>query len=272
MARVDAGPAALGGTTLFRAALGVLLALVAVIAAVQVSEWLSRPDVFPVRAMRFQAEFRNVSREQLAAAVAEAVRGNFLQLDLDVVKARAESLPWVYQAEVRRRWPRDLVIRIHEQQWVARWNDDAWVNDAMQAVRVQGGELPTDVPQLAGPEGAQALVYERFHAFGRLLAYADLRIRRLTLSARRTWRIELTNGLRLVLGRAQPDKKLERFARAYARTLAPQAAMIRTVDLRYTNGFAVETARGRAVGARGPESGDAPNIQGAPRADQAQEG
>ncbi len=271
MARADVGPA-VGSVALFRAALGVLAVLVALIGAVLAYEWLSRPDVFPVRAVRFEAEFRNVDREQLAAAVAGAVQGNFLRLDLDVVKTRAESVPWVYQAEVRRRWPRDLLIRIHEQQLVARWNEGAWVNDAMQAVRVEGGAVPDDVPQLEGPADTQAIVFERFHAFSRRLAHADLRIRRLTLTSRRTWQIELTNGLQLVLDRVEPDRKLERFARVYARAVAPRVATIRAVDLRYTNGFAVQTVGGRAATARGSKPGGAPVDRGAPRADEAQEG
>jgi len=271
MARVDPGPA-VSSVALFRAALGVLALLVALIGAVLVYEWLSRPDVFPVRAVRFEAEFRNVDRARLAAAVAGAVQGNFLRLDLDAVKARAESVPWVHQAEVRRRWPRDLAIRIHEQQLVARWNGDAWVNDAMQAVQVEGGTVPDNLPQLEGPAGTQALVFERYHAFSRRLANADLHIRRLVLTARRTWQIELTNGMQLILDRTQPDRKLERFAHAYVRTLAPHAATIRTVDLRYTNGFAVETVGGRAAAARGIKPGNTSLGRDVPRAHEAQEG
>jgi cell division protein FtsQ len=286
MARVDPGPA-VSSVALFRAALGVLALLVALIGAVLVYEWLSRPDVFPVRAVRFEAEFRNVDRERLAAAVAGAVQGNFLRLDLDAVKARAESVPWVHQAEVRRRWPRDLAIRIHEQQLVARWNDyrdvggratpgavaagDAWVNDAMQAVQVEGGTVPDNLPWLEGPVGTQALVFERYHAFGRHLAGAGLHIRRLALTSRRTWQIELTNGMHVVLGRTQPDRKLERFAHAYVRTLAPHVATIRAVDLRYTNGFAVETVGGRAA-ARGIKSGNTSPGRDVPRTHEAQEG
>lgn len=251
MARADAS-AGVDSASLFKAAVALFMTLVALIGAVLVTEWFSRPEVFPVRAVRFEGAFRHVTQEQLAVAVAPAVRGNFLQLDLDAVKARAESLPWVHQAEVRRRWPRDLLIRVHEQQLTARWNGDAWVNQAVQAVRVPDATLPADAPQLEGPEGTQALVYERWQEFNRALAGTDLRLRRLTLTPRRTWQIELTNGLRLVLDRVQPARKLERFARVYARALARVGATARVVDLRYTNGFAVEWQRGAAAGRTEP--------------------
>ena len=207
---------------LFKAAVGVLATLLVFISLVLATEWLSRPDLFPVRAVQFEGEFKHVAQAELAAAVEGTAQGNFLQLDLDTVKARAESLPWVYQAEVRRRWPRDLLIRFTEQQLLARWNESDWVNQGMQAVRVGGNDLPSDVPLLEGPAGTQAIVYERFQDFNRLLADAGLQIRKLTLTPRRTWELELTDGFMLVLDRAQPDKKLERSrARTRARSRAP---------------------------------------------------
>ncbi|MBI3575025.1 MAG: FtsQ-type POTRA domain-containing protein [Gammaproteobacteria bacterium] len=283
MARADAVRGGISSAGLFRAAVGVFATLLVLIALVLATEWLSRPDLFPVRAVQFEGEFRHVAQAELAAAVEGAAQGNFLLLDLDTVKARAESLAWVYQAEVRRRWPRDLLIRFTEQRLLARWNDprDAgnrttpgdsrdgggraasgtaagavadesdWVNQGMQAVRVGGNDLPSNVPLLEGPAGTQAIVYERFRDFNRLLADAGLQVRKLTLTPRRTWELELTDGFMLVLDRAQPDKKLERFARAYPRTLARAGTPIRHVDLRYTNGFSVTWHPPRAAARNG---------------------
>lgn len=242
-------------TSLFRAGVGVFAALVALIAVVVASEWLARADMLPVRAVRFEGEFRHVSQAELAAAVEPAVQGSFLQLDLDAIRARAESIAWVHQAEIRRRWPADLAIRVSEQQLVARWNDSAWVNHAMQAVRVpEMNDMPVDVPRLEGPEGTQAIVHERYHAFGRVLGLAGLKIQRLVLTPRRTWQIELGNGTRLLLDRTQPDTKLERFARVYDRVLARSGEGARVIDLRYTNGFTVAWPAGRASG-RGETAG-----------------
>jgi len=250
MARADATHG-VDSASLFRAAVGVFIALTAVIGVMLASEWLSHPDLVPLRAVRFEGEFKHITQEQLAAAVEPALQGNFLQLDLDAVKAHAESLPWVYQAEVRRRWPRDLLIRVAEQQPVARWNEAAWVNHAMQVVRVTADDLPADAPRLEGPEGTQAIVYERYQEFGRVLAEAGLQIRALTLTPRRTWQVELLNGPRLVLDRVQPDRKLERFVRVVGQGFGRLGAGARVVDLRYTNGFAVEWQRGAAAGRTG---------------------
>jgi cell division protein FtsQ len=224
---------------LFDTALWVFTALVALIALILGVDWLVRADTFPVRAVRFEGEFKHVTQAELEAAMLDSVRASFLRVDLDDVKARVERVPWVQSASVRRAWPRDVYVQFSEQQLLARWNADAWVNQAMQAVRVPGADMPPTLVQLEGPEGTQWQVFERQQMLNSLLAPSGLKLKRLTLTARRTWRIELDNGLLLVLDRDDPEYKIERFAQAWP-ALARDAHAIQLVDLRYSNGFAVQ--------------------------------
>jgi cell division protein FtsQ len=238
------------GVPLLDTALWVFTALVALIALILALDWLVRADTFPVRAVRFEGQFKQVTQVELEAAVMDAVRASFLRVDLDTVKARVERVPWVQSASVRRAWPRDVYVQFTEQQLLARWNGDAWVNQAMQAVRVPGGDLPPEAPQLEGPDGTQAQVFERYQALNDMLAASGLRLQRLSLTPRRTWRLELTqagratnNNVVLILDRDDTERKVERFARAWPE-LARTGRAIRHVDLRYTNGFAVLWASG----------------------------
>jgi cell division protein FtsQ len=227
------------GASLYQASLLVFTALLALFAALFVLDWLLRTDSFPARHVRFEGEFRHVTSRELELAVRDAVRGNFLMLDLDAVKAKVESLPWVYEASVRRAWPRDISIAFREQQLVARWGAGEFVNDVGQVVPV-GDEDDADLPLLEGPEGTSAQVLALHGELTALFAPLDLSIKRLALSARRSWQVELSNGLVLVLDRHQPSHKIERFVRVYAAALVPHLASIRHVDLRYANGFAVQ--------------------------------
>jgi len=210
-------------------------------------DWLLRKDTLPVRQVRFEGEFKRVTRAELEAAVMETVRGNVLALDLDTVRARVEALPWVYSASVRRQWPHDVHVRFTEERLVARWGANAWLNHEGGVVEVNADDLPTDAPRLEGPEGTGPIVLRHFDEFNRLLAPAGLAATRLVLTPRRTWELELNGGLRLVIDRHAPHAKLTRFARVYALWLAPQAARLRQLDLRYTNGFAVAWRSGTEV-------------------------
>lgn len=203
-------------------------------------DYLLRPQTFPVRSVSFEGEFKHVEQQQLANALVPLVSTNFYLLDLDAIKLRAESVPWVHRASVRRRWPDGVHVRFTEQVLVARWGDTAWVNAAGERVDLRGRAGIDGLPQFDGPDGTHAELLAHYTRLTGILSGAGLRIARLQLTARRTWQIVLDNNIVLVLDREEPEEKVARFARLYPNTLAPQSAHIKQVDLRYTNGFAVQ--------------------------------
>ncbi len=238
------------GMGLFKAAVLLFLLLFVLLVLAFGADWLLRTDNFPVRHVRFEGQFKHVTEQELEKAVMNVVHGNFFMLDLDAIKARVESLPWVYKASVRRQWPQDVSVQFVEQQLAARWGESAWLNQAGDVVRVSGQDLPTDLPRLTGPDGTSAAVLERYQKFGQMISAAGLKLDRLILTPRRTWQLGLANGMTIVLEHEQPEPKLQRFAHAYAQSFVHLGADIKQVDLRYANGFAVEWISGRAASPR----------------------
>jgi cell division protein FtsQ len=114
---------------------------------------------------------------------------------------------------------------------------------------VTGADLPADLPRLSGPDGTSVQVYNAYRDFQEALGVDGLKISALTLTARRSWQLELQGeaddqGLTVVLDHDQPRRRLERFMAVYRSNLASQLTAIRQVDLRYANGFAVQWRRG----------------------------
>jgi cell division protein FtsQ len=215
-------------------------------------DYLLRADTFPVRNVSFEGEFKRVHQRQLAEAVTEQASGNFFALDLEAVRRAAEAVPWVHRSTVRRRWPDGVHIHFTEQQLAARWGDTAWVNSDGELADLRGQAGPAGLIRLDGPPGSQAEVLAQWRRLEPIVAAHALGIARLRLTPRYTWEIELNNNLLLVAGRGAPERKLARFIGVYRHTVAGQAARIRHVDLRYTNGFAVEW-NARAAGAPATE-------------------
>ena len=246
--------------------LKLLAALLLLVALLFGADWMLRTENFPVRNVRFEGEFRQVTEQQLAAAVWDAVRGNFFLVDLDAVQRRVESLPWVYRASVQRHWPRDIYVDFTEQQLIARWSaseapevgdsraDAAmWVNRSGEVVNLAVSAAPANLPQLDGPKGTAPQVLARYQSLTAILESTGLQLTRLAMTSRRSWRLDLdANGrtIAVILDRDAPDKKLTRFAHVYVERLARQPGAIKRVDLRYANGFSVEWDRGVAIGNR----------------------
>ena len=211
-------------------------------------DWLLRAENVPVASVRFEGPFRHVTQSELEAAAVEPLRGNFFLVNLETVRERVESIPWVYRASVRRSLPNDVTVRFTEQQLVAHWGEKDWVNAAGEVAHVRMDDAP-ELPWFDGPGGTSAQVLAAYNEFSPTLAAQGLRLLGLELSARRTWRLDVervgalgtpAQRFALVLDHDQPRARLERFARVYASTLAQEVTTLRQVDLRYTNGFAVE--------------------------------
>lgn len=229
----------------WRLVLRLIVTLMLFVALSYGADWALRAENFPVQNVRFEGPFKHVTQRELEGGVIDLVRGNFFLVDLDAVQQRVEALPWVHRASVRRRFPHDIAVAFTEQRLAARWGEDAWVNSDGEIVRVRAEDLPSDLPRLDGPEGTSAPVYAAYREFAAALAPLDLRLAALSLMPRRSWRLELQapgseRSLTLVADHEQALARIERFARVYRAALAEQATAIRQVDLRYTNGFAVQ--------------------------------
>jgi cell division protein FtsQ len=140
---------------------------------------------------------------------------------------------------VRRVWPDRLQIQVVEQRPVAYWGTDALLNDRGLAFRPAPASFPSGLPRLAGPLGSERRVLLRYRDLSARFAERNLRIAELELTARRAWRLRIDGGPRVLLGRSDFDRRVERLVRVLDRVAGPADAARAQIDLRYTNGMAV---------------------------------
>lgn len=200
---------------------------------------LRDPRTLPITTVKIEGEFRHLGKEQVRQMLAGQVTGGFFSVDVEAARAAVLRLPWVSAATVRRVWPDTLEIKVVEQAPLARWGAEGLVNSQGALFFPPPASYPPGLVQLQGPRHSQVAVAARYRAMDQLLGAIGLHINRVALDDRRAWRIDLDNGVMLVLGRAADDVRLKRFARVYPAALAARAADIREIDLRYPNGFAV---------------------------------
>jgi len=201
--------------------------------------WARDPAHLPLRTLEISGELRHLDRAEIAGAIGEAARGGFFTVDVDAVRGRAEALPWVRSARVRRIWPDRLRVEVEEQQPVARWGERALLNAAGERFMPPATDIDTTLPRLQGPEALSERVMRRYVSIRRQLAGIGRSVRSLTLTERRAWRLELDNGVLLNLGREDTERRMQRFVRVYPGLVAAAGTEMQTVDMRYSNGFAV---------------------------------
>lgn len=201
--------------------------------------WLRNPHTLPLRTIRVEGDLRHLSVAQLQKAVAPVATGGFFSVDVEAVRRAAKSLAWVNTASVRRVWPDTLQLDVTEQQPIARWGRDELINGHGALFAPPADTIPEGLPQLEGPKGLEPAVFKQYRAMTQALAPLGLKIAQLVEDQRRAWMLRFSNGVELKLGRARAYPRLLRFVRIYPTVLAGHIARLVSVDMRYSNGFAV---------------------------------
>ncbi len=201
---------------------------------------LMNPMTFPIKSVEINGEFRHLSPPALQAVAEDVVRGGFFNVNVETVRRAVLGEPWVRDVTVRRVWPQSLNLQVREQTAVARWGNGALLNEEGGIFAPDPATYPSGLPALNGPVGTEQLLLQRFRFIQQVFARPGLKIAALTLSERRAWSVMLASGQEVILGRTQFVERVQRFAAAAQDELAGRLDAAHVIDMRYTNGFAVQ--------------------------------
>ncbi|QKT03043.1 cell division protein FtsQ/DivIB [Ectothiorhodospiraceae bacterium 2226] len=201
--------------------------------------WLQQSSVLPIERVRVEGALAHVTEVELREVVGRH-SGGFFRVDVDQVQRDLLALPWVREAAVRRVWPDTLAVHVVEREALARWAAGGLVSREGRLFEPAEETWPEGLPLFEGPTGYHRMLAAQFDGLSAALAPLDLQVVRLSADARRAWSLQLSNGIELVLGRDAHYPRLMRFVRVYPQVLATRESDIRRIDLRYTNGFAVQ--------------------------------
>jgi cell division protein FtsQ len=192
---------------------------------------------WPMRDLSVTGEFRQISDQQIRAAVLPLVKNGFFAVDLDRVRVELSKLPWAQRVEVRKRWPDRLEVSLVEYKPLARWGKDRMLSENGETFPAPSRQ--PDLPLFEGPIARAPELADFYRQAKPLFLAGGLRIETLRLSARGSWSLALSDGTEVEIGRGDPQAKLTRFARMLPRLRATETRRLARADLRYTNGFAL---------------------------------
>ena len=209
---------------------------------VKLDAWLEDEQQAPVQDIIVSGDKTFIDVQQIQMLIKQTQPGSFFELDVNQTHQIIESLPWVYRASVRKRWPSGLEIFVVEQQPSAVWNADMLLNkfgDAFDA-QINSEDPPPKItlPYLYGPSGSEQITLQGYRNMQSLLETTNLYIVEMCLSERFAWNIQLNNGIKLNLGRTEFIERLQRFVDLLP-FISKQERQVDYVDLRYDTGLAV---------------------------------
>jgi cell division protein FtsQ len=217
----------------------IVLAVVAV--AIVSTKGYMALNAIPVEHIIVSGKLQHTSPAALEDMVRPALVGGFLNADLERVREQLQSLPWVHEVSVRRRWPNALELHVVEQLPIARWGSDGFLNHEGSVFQSIGdGQAWSDLPLLQGPRGTTTVLMRIYQQVVEILAPHELLVEELSIDGRGQVEAKLRGGTLVSMGDEKYiEERLRRFVSVYQTELAVQESAIASVDLRYPNGMAV---------------------------------
>ena len=220
-------------------ALTLLLFFLAAAGVAWVYNGMIAQERWPIRWLEIDGPFERVSAEQVRAILAPMVNGSFFTVNTRQMREKAGELPWVASVTVQKTWPDTIQVTIREHTPVAHWIDDYLLDANGAPFTVPSAKEIQGLPWLESPPGQLELVFENWKKFDDRLGAIGQQVDRLTLDARGSWSAHMTGGTEVKFGKGEIFKNLDILVSTWAGLMQGQDLPPVSVDLRYTNGFAV---------------------------------
>lgn len=199
---------------------------------------ISDASYFPINMLKIEAPYNNITREEIQHVISPFLSSSFLMFPEKQVTKALKKNQWVKNIQIKKIWPDQIIIQIFEQIPVAIWNN-VYLNEEGNIFLPQKGEKLASLPLLIGPEHHQKDVLHIYEKLSKLLKTQELNIVKMKLRDNLSWELTLQNGVIIRLGKHDIEKRTERFCHVYPKLFATTFDQIRSIDLRYSTGMAV---------------------------------
>jgi cell division protein FtsQ len=174
------------------------------------------------------------------------VQRGFFGLRVAEVRDKLLQVPWVSEAQVQRKWPHTLQLKIIERQPLAIWDNKGVIDTEGNLFFPPTLDNVHDVAEFSGDRAHVDAMIDTYLLILAKIKPIGLAVKRLSIMPDHGWRAMLDNGVCIILGQTELEERLTRFVLAYndpkARIRNERAQL---VDLRYTNGIAVGEYNGK---------------------------
>lgn len=200
---------------------------------------ITSPKTFPFRHVKLTASYKHISPRALSHIITADLNGGFFSLNINQLENDLLMHPWVASAAIRRVWPDTLLVYITEKVPVASWNHKMLITADGNVFAPQMDMTRLSLPELIGPQDQMQEVIQQYQFFSDKLKILHLAVHQLDLSAGLAWKIMLSNGIQIILGRDPVNDRFVRFVRLYPAIVGNKSDQVDSINLCYSSGLSV---------------------------------
>ena len=199
------------------------------------ADFLSRP----IASITIKGEFNYVSQGEVETLVRGMIGSSFIGENISDIKQSLEGMPWIDSVDLVRQWPDTLEVVVREQAPIARWGENGFVNVRGEIIIVDKSNSLSRFSTLTGQEKDAGLIMQQYSLLASKLQTYNMSIDVLEKNHRGVWRLQLKNGWKIIVGRSDVYKKVQRLTYLLDIKKLNAQMKIESIDLRYQNGLAI---------------------------------
>lgn len=201
-------------------------------------------DIWPVKHVMLQGDTQYLVEADIIEFINQFPVKGMLSIDLETMQKSAKKIDWIKTVEIRKVWPETLIFNVTEHQPVAKIGDYILTQQGTRIKKDERIELFASLPKIimdfeGDVETNEYInIWRDFKQIKRQFELLSLELANLRVDRVKNWHLEFINGLRMNLGRKNHIQRVDRLVKVYSTIENKQ--YIRSIDLRYHNGVAVE--------------------------------
>jgi cell division protein FtsQ len=210
----------------------VVCALAMVIAVLPREQWL------PIEKIRITGEFRQLDTDKLQQQLKPYLGAGFFSVDIEQIQEQVSQQPWIEEVSVRRLWPSKIVVSVIEKQAFARW-DDSHLLSTRAEIFAADSKAFSDLPMVHGYAGQTAELLQQFLELKQQFGEYGIQLSALTEDSKGSLSLLLDDHLKVNFGTEETRQKIDKMLMVYQMQIKPKTELIKYIDFRYSNGFAI---------------------------------
>lgn len=218
---------------------GIIILVAIVLGGLAFLTWSPRPSVSQVKVSGCNQAQKNVIKHQLS----QINNVNWFRINLTRIQQVLERASGIDQAVVSRGQPFQLQVDVRPQHLVALWNKHKALNQRGQVIRLPKWcqhRCKRHLPHLKGPKGQQRRLLSLYQLLQSQAKSVKLSVRVIEMDRKGVITVTLANGLQITMGEEQDLTRWQHFVTVYPQIFSNRHKQGTKVDLRYTNGMAVQ--------------------------------
>tara|TARA_R110000868_G_scaffold410505_4_gene698800 strand:+ start:31442 stop:32206 length:765 start_codon:yes stop_codon:yes gene_type:complete len=217
------------------------IAILIIVCLVWLYTYTHSDKFLPIQHVKIIGQYTAVSKQTIEHTLEPYVSSGFFRTDIHAMQTKLMMIPWIADVDVKKIWPSTLVVELQQQQPIAQWGADGLMNMDGEVYKPQdSATIPENLPQFNAPTEDAKQVFEAYQRMNKMLAVLNLQVVGIDISNRISWRITLSNGIKVMLGRDAIWPRLKRLITVYPLVIGDKANKAISIDMRYPNGVAVK--------------------------------